>query len=176
MIADEFWLAMARNDRTSAKQIVAWLEVPPVAVSAYLFELIESKEGKEAEAEDWQQEEASGALTPKGAFVMPDTPTEAVIAWNLEAVVALVAVSKSEICGARVGDGEIDFLACAGAVNQTGGTSCGWATHKMGGKDAKKQNVIKISLPNEGEVFAIPVNASRSLVKRPKIFSTPALP
>jgi hypothetical protein len=28
MIAKEFWLAMARNDRTSAEQIVAWLEVP----------------------------------------------------------------------------------------------------------------------------------------------------
>jgi hypothetical protein len=48
---------------------------------------------------------------------MPDMPTEAVIAWNSEALVALVAVSKSEICGARVGDGEIDFLACAGAVD-----------------------------------------------------------
>jgi hypothetical protein len=48
---------------------------------------------------------------------MPDTPTEMVIAWNLEALVALVAVSKSEICGARVRDGEIHFLACAGAVD-----------------------------------------------------------
>jgi hypothetical protein len=51
MIAEEFWLAMARNVRTSAKQIVAWLEVPPVVVLAYLFELIESKEGKAADFE-----------------------------------------------------------------------------------------------------------------------------
>jgi hypothetical protein len=43
---------MARNDRTSAKQIIPWLEVPPVAVLAYSFELIESKEGKAGEAED----------------------------------------------------------------------------------------------------------------------------
>jgi hypothetical protein len=53
---------------------------------------------------------------------MPDTPTEAVTAWNLEALVALVAVSKSEICGARVGNGEVDFLTCAGPVDWPGGT------------------------------------------------------
>ncbi len=175
-IAEEFWLAMARNDRTSTKQIVTWLKVPPVAILAYSFELIESKEDIAAEAEDQRQEEASGVLTPKGVFVMPSMPTEAVIAWNSEALVALVVVSKSGICGARVGDGEINFLACAGAVDQTGGTSCGWGTHEMGGKDTKKQNIMKISLPDEGEVFAIPVNASRSLVKRPKIFSTLVLP
>jgi hypothetical protein len=107
---------------------------------------------------------------------MPDTPMEAVTAWNLEALVALVAVTKSEICGARVGDGEVDFLACAGPVDWPGGTSCGWAIHKTGGKDAKKRNVLKISLPDKGEVYAIPVSASRSPVKRPKIFSIPVFP
>ncbi len=95
---------------------------PPVVVSAYSFELIESKEGKSADPEAHQQEERSGALTPKGVTVMPDTPTEAVTAWNLEALVALVAVSKSEICGARVGNGEVDFLTCAGPVDWPGGT------------------------------------------------------
>jgi hypothetical protein len=75
---------------------------------------------------------------------MPDTPTEVVTAWNSEVLVALVVVSKSEICGARVGDGEVDFLVCAGPVNWAGGTSCGCATHKTGGKDAKKRNVLKI--------------------------------
>ncbi len=53
---------------------------------------------------------------------MPDTPTEAVTAWNMEALVALVVVSKGEICGARVSDGEVDFLACAGTVDCPGGT------------------------------------------------------
>jgi hypothetical protein len=167
---------MARNNRSSAKQIVARLEVPPVVVSSYLFEFIESKEGKAGDPEAHRQEEVSGTLTPKGVSVMPDMPMEAVTAWNLRVLVALVAVSKSEICGARVGEGEVNFLACAGPVNQAGGTSCGWATHETGGKDAKKRNVLKISPPDEGSVFAIPVNASRSLVKRPKIFSIPILP
>jgi hypothetical protein len=45
---------MARNDRTSAKQIVARLEVPPVVLLAHSFELIESEEGKAVEAEDQQ--------------------------------------------------------------------------------------------------------------------------
>ncbi len=107
---------------------------------------------------------------------MPDMPTEAVTAWNADVMVASIAVSKAEICGARVGNGEVDFLACAGPVDHPGGTSCGWATHKTGGKDAKRQNVLKMSLPDQGEVFAIPVNTSRSLVKRPKIFSTLVLP
>jgi hypothetical protein len=107
---------------------------------------------------------------------MPDMPSEAVTAWNGGVTVALVAVSKAEICGARVGYGEIDFLVCAGPVDHPGGTLCGWATYKTGGKDAKRRNVLKMSLLDQGEVFAIPVNASRSLVKRLKIFSTPVLP
>ncbi len=123
-----------------------------------------------------QQHEASGALTPRGVSVMPDTPTEVVTAWNADVMGALIAVSKAEICGARVGNGEVDFLACAGPVDRPGGTSCGWATHETRGKEAKRQNVLKMSLLDQGEVFAIPVNASRSLVKRPKIFSTPVLP
>jgi hypothetical protein len=51
MIAEEFWLAMARNDRTSAKQIVPQLKVPPVVILSYLFKLIQSKEGKAADPE-----------------------------------------------------------------------------------------------------------------------------
>ncbi len=84
----------------------------------------------------------------------------------------LIVVSKVEICGARVGNGEVDFFVCAGPVNHPGGTLCGWVTHK----DAQRRNNLKMSLPDQGEVFAIPVNASWSLVKRPKIFSTPVLP
>jgi hypothetical protein len=114
---------MARNDRAFAKQIVAWLEVPPVVGSPYLFEMIENEEGKVVDLEACRQQEASGALTPRGVSVMPDMPTEAVTAWNADVMVALIAVSKAEICGARVGDGEVDFLACAGPVDCTGGTS-----------------------------------------------------
>jgi hypothetical protein len=107
---------------------------------------------------------------------MPDTPMEVVTAWNTEALVDLVVVSGGEICGTRVSDGKVDFLVCAGPVDCPGGTSCGWATHETGGKDSKRRNVLKISLPDQGEVFAIPVNATRSLVKRPKIFLIPILP
>ncbi len=175
-IAEEFWLAMARNNRASAEEIVARLEVPPVVALPYSFEMIENEEGKVADSEARQQQEASGASAPRGVSVMPDTPTEAVTAWNADVMVALIVVSKAEICGARVGDEEADFLACAGPVDRPGGTSCGWATHETGGKDAKRRNILKMSLPDQGEVFAIPMNASRSLVKRPKIFSTPVLP
>ena len=88
----------------------------------------------------------------------------------------LVVVSKSEICGATVSDGEVDSLTCAGAVDHPGGTSCGWTTHERGGKDSKRRNVLKMSLPDQEEVFAIPVNAFGSLVKRPKIFLVPIFP
>jgi hypothetical protein len=140
-IAEEFWLAMARNNRASAKEIVAWLKVPPVVALPYLFEMIKNKEGKVADLEARRQLEASGASIPRGVSVMPDTPMEAVAAWNADVTVALIAVSKAEICGARVGDGEVDFLTCAGPVDHPGGTLCGWATHKTGEKDAKRRNV-----------------------------------
>ncbi len=173
-ITEEFWLAMARNDRASAEEIVARLGVPPVVALPYSFELIENKEGKVADSEARQQQEASGASTPRGVSVMPDMPTEAVTAWNADVMVALIAVSKAEICGAGVGDREVDFLACVGPVDHPGGTLCGWATHETGGKDAKRRNVLDMSLPDQGGVFAIPVNASRSLVKRPKISPLPS--
>ncbi len=38
-IAEGFWLPMGRNYRTHAKQIAAWLDVPPVVLSAYSFEM-----------------------------------------------------------------------------------------------------------------------------------------
>jgi hypothetical protein len=60
-IAEEFWLAMARNDRASAKEFVAWLEVPPVVALPYSFEMIKNKEGKVVDLEACQQQEASAA-------------------------------------------------------------------------------------------------------------------
>ena len=106
-------------------------------------------------------------MTPNGVSVMPDTPMEAVTAWNAEALVALLVVSKSEICGASVSNGEVDFLV---SVDCPGDTSYRWTTH-----ETIWRNVPKMSLPDQGEVFAIPMNASRSSVKRPKIFWIPIL-
>ena len=86
-----------------------------------------------------------------------------------------MVVSKRETCAARLGDGEVDFLACAGPLERPGGTSCGWATHESGGKDSKKRSVIKMDLPEKGSVFAIQVKPSGSSVVRPKVFSLPIL-
>ncbi len=79
-----------------------------------------------------------------------DTPKATVDAWNLSDRVALLLLSKDEICAARVTDGEVDFLACAGALDCPGGTSCGWTTHATGGKDAKGRLVLKMKLPEGG--------------------------
>ena len=85
-------------------------------------------------------------------------------------------MTKDEICGARVGDREVDFLACAKKLDRVGGLSCGMTTHKTGGNDSKKRNVLKMTPPHQGGVFVIPVAASNSTVKRPKMFSSPILP
>ena len=132
-IAEEFWLAMGRNDRTTAEAILTWLDVPPVVISAYSFEMVDEEEG-ETPAGAARESEESGTSTLKGVTVMPDTPTEAVNAWNCKTLVTLMLVMKSGICGARVGDGEVDFLACALAVDREGGSSCGMTTHQTGGK------------------------------------------
>jgi hypothetical protein len=58
-----------------------------------------------------------------------------------------MGVSKRETYGARVTDSEVDFLTCAGVMNCPGGTSCGWATHKVGGKGSKRRTVIKMDFP-----------------------------
>ncbi len=100
-IAEEFWLVMCQNDRTLAKQIAAQLDVPPVILSAYSFKMVEEDKGEEAvDLGACRQVGESGALTPRGVTVMPDTPTEAVSAWNCEMLVTLLLVTKDKICGA----------------------------------------------------------------------------
>ncbi len=89
---------------------------------------------------------------------------------------SLIVVSRQETCGAWVTDGEVDFLACAGGMDCPGGMSCGWTTHKLGGKDAKKWTVLKMDPPERGEAFAILVKPSGSSVQRTKVFSKPVLP
>jgi hypothetical protein len=85
----------------------------------------------------------------------------------------LVAVSKRKTCGARVTDGEVNFLACAGPMDRPGGTSCGWATHELGGKDAKKRTILKMDLPKIGVDYAILVKPSGSSVQDPRSFPSP---
>jgi len=122
-----------------------------------------------------ESQEDTGALVPSPRGVMSDTPKATIDAWNVDVGVTLVAVSKRETCGARVTDGEVDFLACAGPMDRPGGTSCGWATHELGGKDSKRRTVVKMDLPEIGVAYAILVKPSGSLIQRPKVFSLPIL-
>jgi len=112
-----FWLAVARNNHEEAQSAVRRLNVPVVSISlAYSFEMVEGEEPlAEVEQED------TGALVGPVRGVMPDTPTSTVDAWNVEVGVSLVVVSKRETCAARLGDGEVDFLACAGPLDWPGG-------------------------------------------------------
>ena len=151
-IAEEFWLAMGRNDRSPAEEIAARLEAPPASKW-----LRRTRGGGDTDPQGQRQGEEPGTLTPRGVSVMPDTPTEVVNAWNRATLVMLMLVTKEGICGARVGDGEVDFLACAKEVDRIGGSSCEMATHQMGGKDSKKRNVLKMTLPPQGGGFVIPV-------------------
>ena len=168
-VVADFWLAVARNNHDEAQNAMCRLDVPIVSISlAYSFEMVDGEE-RLAEVE----QEDTGALVGPVRGVMPDTPTSTVVAWNAEVGVLLVVVSKLETCMARLGDGEVDFLACAGPLERPGGTSCGWATHELGGKDSKKRSVIKMDLPEIGSVFAIQVKPSGSSVVRPKVFSLP---
>ncbi len=167
VIAD-FWLAVVRNNHEEAQNAVRRLDVPIISISlAYSFEMVE---GEEHLAEVVEQED-TGALVGPVQGVMPDTPILMVDAWNVEVGVSLVVVSKRETCAARLRDGEVDFLACAGPLDWSGGTSCGWATHELGGKDSKRHSVIKMDLPDKGSMFAIQVKLSGSSVVRPKVFS-----
>ena len=121
-ITEEFWLAMGRNDRTTTEAIVARLDVPPVVISAYSFEMVDVDKGETStDSGACRQGQDSGTSTPKGVMVMPDMPTEAVNAWNHETLVTRMLITKPGICGARVGDGVVDFLACAKAVDREGG-------------------------------------------------------
>ena len=173
-VAEEFWLALARNDREGAQEVIRRLEIPPVVTPTFSFELVEGEDEARRPLE-LQDRKEPGTLSPMA--ISPDTPASIVDAWNVDARVALVLVSTNEICWARVTDGEVNFLACAGALDRVGGTSCGWATHEAGGKDAKGRHVLKMDLPPDGsKAYVIPVKASGSAVKRPKVFSLPLLP
>jgi hypothetical protein len=123
-VAEEFWLAIVRNDRAAAHEVVDRLELPLVATSTFSFEEVEGKLLDSQEREPLEQSGAQGALSPKSVSL--DTPKATVDAWNLSDCVALLLVLKDEICAALVTDGEVDFLACAGALDCPGGTSCGW--------------------------------------------------
>ena len=42
-LAEEFWAALATNDRNGAQQVVDRLALPPVETSAFLFEEVEGE-------------------------------------------------------------------------------------------------------------------------------------
>jgi len=62
----------------------------------------------------------AGTLSAKA--LNPDTSvaTATVDAWNGIDWVTLRVVSSTEICGARMADGEVDFLAGAGSLERPG--------------------------------------------------------
>ena len=116
-------------------------------------------------------------MSPKALNLDTSVATATVDAWNGMDWVTLRVVSSTEICGARMADGEVDFLACAGSLESPGALTCSWLTHATGGKDAKMRPVLKMKLPANGsKVYAIPVKSSGSGVKHPKIFSLTTLP
>ena len=168
-MVEDFWLAVARNDLQGAEAAVASLDPPPVALlSTYSFEMVDEEERE-------TERGLEGASPAGGSVLMPDTPVSTLDAWNAKVPVSLVLVSKTLTCGARISDGEVDFLACAGANERPGLGGCGWTTHELGGKDSKKRRVVKMDLPEQGEAFAISVKSSGGKVQRPKVFWLPLL-
>ncbi len=169
-VAEEFWLALARNNREGAQEVVNRLDLSFVAASAYSFEEVEGEFQDAREHEPFKQGAAQGALSPK--LLSSDTPKAMIDVWNAEDRLALVVVSSKLICEARFSDGEVDFLACAGSLNCPTASGCGWTTHVTGGRDSKGRPVIKMKL-TEGRrrAFAITVKSLGSSVKRPKIYS-----
>ena len=168
----DFWLVFGRNNLEEAEAAVLRLEAPLVSVSSgFSFDLVEG-EGKDQGA-DLEDEGALMGASPRG--VMPGTPMSTIDAWNADVGVSLIVVSKQGTCGARVSEGDIDFLACAGATERPGAAGCGFTTHELGGKDSLKRPVVKMAFPEAGEGFAILVKSSGSVVKRLKIFSLPIL-
>ena len=171
----DFWLAVGRNNLEEAEAAVLRLEAPLVSVSSgFSFDMVEmvEDEGKDREA-DLEDEGALMGSSPRG--LMPGTPMSTIDAWNSDVGVSLIVVSKLGTCGARVSEGDIDFLACAGATERPGAAGCGFTTHELGGKDSLKRSVVKMAFPEAGEGFAILVKSSGSTVKRPKVFSLPIL-
>ncbi len=105
-------------------------------------------EGKD-QGVDLEDEGALMGASPRG--VMPGTPMSTIDAWNSDVGVSLIVVSKQGNCGARVSEGDIDFLACAGATERAGAAGCGFTTHEFGGKDSLKRPVVKMAFPGLGK-------------------------
>ena len=130
-----FWLAVGRNNLEEAEAAVLRLKAQLVAVfSSYSFDMVEA-EG-EQQGEDLEDSGALIGTSPWG--VMPGTPTSTVDAWNADVGVSLIDVSKGGTCGARVSEGEVDFLACAGPTEQPGAAGYGFTMHELGGKNSRK--------------------------------------
>ncbi len=57
-VAKEFWLALARNKRVAAQEVVNHLDLPLVAASTFSFEEIEGKFQDSQEQESFEQHSA----------------------------------------------------------------------------------------------------------------------
>jgi hypothetical protein len=168
-VAKDFWLALARNGRAGAQEVVNHLDLPLVATSPFSFQEIKGEFEDTRERKPLEPGGAQGVLSPRPLNI--DTPKATLNAWNAEDRMALVVVSRNKICGTRFADGEVDFFDYVGALNCPGGSGCKWTTHATGGKDAKGCLVLKMKLPEgRGKAFAILVKSLGSAVKRPKIF------
>ena len=168
----DFWLAVGRNNLEEAEAAVLRLGAPLVAVSSgFSFDMVEG-EGQE-QGEELEESGALVGASPRG--VMPGTPMSTVDAWNADVGVSLIVVSKQATCGARVSEGDVDYLACAGPTERPGAGGCGFTTHELGAKDSLRRPVVKMGFPENGDGFAILVKPSGSTVKRPKVFSLPIL-
>jgi hypothetical protein len=143
----DFWLAVGKNNLAEAEAAVRRHDAPLVAVSSsYSFDLVEAEE--EQQAKVLKDSGALGSTTPRG--VIPGTPTSTIDAWNADVGVSLVVASKGDKCGARVSEGEVNFLACTGPNECQGGSGCGFTTHELGGKDSLKRPVVKMIFPEMG--------------------------
>jgi hypothetical protein len=69
-------------------------------------------------------------------------------------------------------DGEVDFLACAGPVDAPEVLCVGGTPMRQEGRIPRGGMSSRCPSLTNGEVVAIPVYATRSLVKRPKIFDS----
>ena len=99
---DAFWCAVISRDKTAAAQAARGLDIPLVEIPTYSFDTEEGEGGIRS---------TTGAYSLSG--VPPGTPKTVLDAWNQDKEVKLMMVEGGVHCGARIGDGDNYFQACA---------------------------------------------------------------